>query len=470
MKLVFDVDSTPLFFMIVPSSRMIAPCAMWDSRIFFWVVIALKITIKTKKPDMKNSKKFTLTLAALLTIASPALATTSSDDPEVLVKDGKFFGEVRYRYEDVEQSGITNDAHAHTVRTNLGFKTGVYRDFQALIEAQLVKNFGDEDFNSTTNGNTTFPIVADPDVTELNELWLSWSGLPQTTINAGRQKINIDNQRFVGTVGWRQNDQTFDAVQVANASIENLNLLYSYVGNVNRIQGGDHPLGDLDSEIHLANASYKFADWLKATAYGYWIDLDIAPALSSKTYGVRLNGDVPINDDWTFFYEAEAAIQDDHGNSTASYDEDYYHIAPGIKGHGFALQAGYEVLGGNGTNAFQTPLATAHKFNGWADAFLSTPAGGLEDTYVSASYKVSGTDTSFDGTKFKAVYHDFDSNGGTAGDLGDELDLSIGKSFTLPDAGQPFKKVNVTLKYADYDGDGGVTSREKFWFQIGVKF
>lgn len=405
---------------------------------------------------------------------SPALATTSSDDPEILVKDGKFFGEVRFRYEDVEQSGFASDADAHTVRTNFGFKTGVYKDFQALAEAQIVQNLSDENFNSTTNGNTAFPVVADPDVTEMNELWISWAGLPQTKIKVGRQKMNIDNQRFVGTVGWRQNDQTFDAVQITNSSIENLNLLYSYVGNVNRIQGDDHPLGDLDSEVHIANASYKFADWLKLTGYGYWLDIDEAPALSNMTYGLRATGSVPINNTgWTFFYEAEGAKQEDDGNNTASYDDDYYHIVPGIKGHGFTFKAGYEVLGGNGTNAFQTPLATAHKFNGWADVFLSTPAAGLEDAYVSASYKVSGTDTFLDGTKFAATYHDFDSDSTTVGDFGDELDLSIGKSFILPDAGQPFKKVNVLLKYGDYDGDtaaGVDASREKLWLQIAVPF
>ena len=433
----------------------------------------LKIDKIVEKKAMKLYKKLLMTSALFLALTPNAYATTSSDDPEIFIKDGKFFGEVRYRYEHVEQDGFANDADAHTVRTNLGFKTGIYRDFQALIEAQIVQSFGDEDFNSTTNSNTAFPIVADPDVTEINELWLSWSGLPQTTIKAGRQKINIDNQRFVGTVGWRQNDQTFDAVQITNSSIENLNLLYSYVGNVNRIQGDDNALGDLDSDVHLANASYQFADWLKLTGYGYWLDFDEVPGLSSMTYGLRATGSVPINDDWTFFYEAEGAIQEDNGNNTANYDEEYYHIAPGIKGHGFTLKAGYEELGGDGTNAFQTPLATLHKFNGWADAFLNTPDVGLEDIYVSASYKVSGTDSFFDGTKFTAVYHDFDSHDGGTGDLGDEIDLSIGRSFTLPDAGQPFKKVNVLLKYADYDGEtatGVDASREKVWLQFSIKF
>lgn len=424
---------------------------------------------------MKPYQKILTSTALVLALTSPVFTASAvaGDDPEVLITDGEFFGEVRYRYETVEQDGFANDADAHTVRTNFGFKTGIYKGFQALAEAQIVQSLGDDDFNSTTNGNTAFPIVADPDGAELNEFWLSWSGLPETTIKAGRQKINIDNQRFVGTVGWRQNDQTFDAVQVTNSSVENLDLFYSYVGNVNRIQGGDHPLGDLDSSVHLVNASYTFSDWLKLSGYGYWLDFDEVAANSSKTYGVRATGSVPINDAWAFTYEAEAATQDNYANNTTNYDETYFHIVPGLVGHGFTFKAGYELLGGNGTASFRTPLATGHKFNGWADVFLTTPTAGLEDMYLGASYKVSETNGLFDGTKFSATYHDFDSDSATVGDFGNELDLSIGKSFALPDAGQPFESVNVLLKYADYEGESAAgvdADRQKIWLQVGFKF
>lgn len=418
---------------------------------------------------MPHYKNIALILVALLTTTSPSFATTSGDDPEVLIKDGKFFGEMRFRYENVEQDGFTKEANAHTIRTNIGYKTGIYKSFQALGEGQIVSGIARENYNSTTNGNTTFPVVADPSGAEINRLWLSWSGLPQTTIKIGRQALKLDNQRFIGTVSWRQNDQTFDAVTITNASIENLDLQYSYAQNVNRIFGGDNALGDLSSQIHIANASYKFDDWLKVSGYGYWLDFDRLAARSSETYGIRATGKAAINDDWTFSYEVEAATQEDHANNTTSYDENYYHISPSIKGKGATLTAGYESLGGDGTNAFQTPLATLHKFNGWADVFLNTPANGLEDFYASASYKVKGTDTILDGTKLEAVYHDFEAQNGGA-DFGDEIDLFIGKSFKLPDAGQPFKKINVILKYSDYDGDSGFASREKFWLQIGTKF
>ncbi|MBK9562105.1 MAG: alginate export family protein [Micavibrio sp.] len=408
-------------------------------------------------------------LALILACTAPAFANEAEDS---LIKKGAFYGDIRYRYETVDQDGpapIADDATASTLRARLGFKTGVYKDFQAQFETDLVGRLGDEDYNDGKNGKTQFPVIADPATAELNQLWILWSGLPQTTVKAGRQTINFDNQRFIGSVGWRQNDQTFDAAAIENKSIENLALSYTYARTVNRVFGHEHPQGDWDSNTHLAHASYVFAPWLNITGYGYWLDFNIAPASSNKTYGLRLTGDIPLNDAWTFFYEAEGAKQYDNGNNPANYNENYYLLAPGIKGHGLTLQAGFESLGGDGTNAFQTPLATLHAFNGWADKFLTTPATGLEDAYGKVSYKISRLNEWLDDTTLTAVYHDFSGDSGS--DYGSELDLSVGKSFELPDAGQPFKAVDVLFKYADYEADDApFTDTQKAWIQIGVKF
>lgn len=199
------------------------------------------------------------------------------------------------------------------------------------------------------------------------------------------------------------------------------------------------------------------------------MDFSNADNLSNDTFGLRATGKVPLNDDWTFNYEAEFATQSEAGDSTLDYDEEYYRIVPGISGKGFGVKLGYEVLGGDGTAAFRTPLATLHKFNGWADVFLNTPANGLEDVFAEASYKISGTDTVFDGVKLKAVYHDF--SGEEGGDFGSEYDLLVGKTFKLPGNPSPFKNVNVLLKYADYNADDTpFVDKEVFWLQLGLKF
>lgn len=408
-------------------------------------------------------------LLAFTTVMTSYSQARADEGVENFLPLNGFYVDARYRYEHVEQDSFTKDADASTLRTKVGYKTNTLNGFQGLIEFEAVGHTGaNDDHNNTVNGKTTYPVIADPDGVELNQLWVSYSGLPDTTIKIGRQGINLDNQRFIGTVGWRQNDQTFDSVIVSNNSIENLNLLYSHVSNVNRIFGNEHPLGDLDTETHIARASYKAADWLTVTGYGYWLDFDRAATSSSKTYGVRLTGDAPINQDWTFFYEAEGAEQDDHGNNTASYDATYYHLAPGVKWNNWTFQAGFESLEGDGTSSFQTPLATGHKFNGWADKFLTTPGGGLEDAYGKVTYKFDGINPWLNSTKLTAVYHDFDAENGSA-DYGDEWNLQLTRPLKLDNIGWS-EGASVSLKYADYDADSFSTDTQKWWVVFQVRF
>ena len=115
--------------------------------------------------------------ASFLAFPTPSLA---GDTPESLVSEGQVFGELRYRYEYVDQDGpapIADEARASTIRANLGVKTGEYRNFQALLEAQVVANVGADDFNDTVNRQTQFPVVADPDNEDINQAWVSWNGI-----------------------------------------------------------------------------------------------------------------------------------------------------------------------------------------------------------------------------------------------------------------------------------------------------
>jgi len=253
-----------------------------------------------------------------------------------------------------------------------------------------------------------------------------------------------------------------------NNSIPSLNLMYAHVWNVNRIFSDDHPLGDLDTETHIAHANYKVKDWLDLTAYGYWLDIDLAQALSSRTFGLRATGKTPINEDWKFFYEAEIAEQDDYAGNPNSYDATYFHISPGVTWNNLTLQAGFESLEGNGTIGFSTPLATLHKFNGWADQFLTTPANGLEDMYGKVVYKFDNLHPWIDSTKFVGVYHDFESERGSM-DYGDELNLQLSRPLNLDNVGWS-EGSPIAIKYADYDADTFSTTTKKWWVTFSVKF
>lgn len=406
-------------------------------------------------------------LAVMLLICLSRASSANEDINRFFPLDG-FYADARYRYEHVEQDNLTEDADASTLRLKVGYKTGIYKDFQALAEVEAIANIGSESYNDTVNGKVRFPVIADPEGVELNQLWLSWAGLPDTKIQVGRQAINLDNQRFIGSVGWRQNDQTFDAVAVTNNSIPKLNLLYSHVRNVNRVFSGEHPLGDLDTETHIARASYSISDWLNLAGYGYWLDFDLIPGFSSKTLGLRATGEKIIDDSWKFFYEAEVAEQDNHAGNPNNYNATYYHLSPGIKKQNLTLQAGFESLEGNGTSAFSTPLATLHAFNGWADQFLNTPANGLEDVYGKISYKFDNIHPWIDSTELTGTYHWFAAEN-TDAEYGDELDLQLTRPIKIDDIGWS-EGASITLKYADYDAEGFGADTEKFWMVFQVKF
>lgn len=380
--------------------------------------------------------------------------------------EGTPYIDARYRFEYVEQDGLTDDAEASTLRTRVGYKTGSYENFTAVIEFENITQIGDDDYNDTLNGRTTYPVVADVENTEVNQSYLQYTGIPETTVKLGRQVITLDGHRFVGHVGWRQNNQTFDAVTISNKGLPDTELTYSYINGVNRIFGDDSPAGDWDSDSHLFNISNTSTPLGKIVAYSYLLDFETdAPALSSQSYGISLTGKQKLSENVTGSYHGEYAYQMDFGPNTTDYDADYYHISGGLGCHGLTATVGYEVLGSdNGMAAFTTPLATLHKWNGWADVFLATPANGLEDFYVDVTYKVSGIEGDLEflnGLLAKVQYHDYSAEEGSM-DYGTEWGVYVKQPIT--------KHVYAEVKYADYDTDGFATDRKKVVFGLGVQY
>ena len=425
--------------------------------------------------------KISLLLALLWSGTTSVIAddtAATSEHPHDIIRNGKFYADLRYRSENVDQSGIAKTATASTMRSRFGLITGEYRNFQASVELDSVGTIGTSRYNSTINGKTQFPVVADPHTNELNALWISWKGLSDTFVKVGRQPINLDNERFIGTVGFRQNDQTYDTAAVTNTGIDNLHLYYSFTNQVNRVVGHKAADGKLNSDIHMGRAEYEFLPNQKLIAYNYWLKFDSksnltaaqTTALSSKTYGLRLVGNAPVVEDVSFLYQLEGAQQHDNGNNPNDYSEYYYHVAPGIKWKSFTFEAAIESLGGNGTVGFSTPLSTLHRHNGWADKFLTTPGNGLQDRYLKATYKVSGVGKWVDDTMVQLFYHDFNAVRGDA-NYGTEWNVDVTRVFTSKDMMLPYmKQWSVGLRYADYDAQDFATDTRKGWFTLAARF
>jgi len=410
-------------------------------------------------------KQALLSTAICCSLSLPAYAESSDSLKAFFVDDAKVGISFRYRLEEVDQDGFSDDATASTLRSTLNYKTGSLGDLSAVLEFQDVSLIGDDDFNDTQNGKTTHPTVADPSNTEVNQAFVSYKGLPDTNISVGRQHFNFDNIRFVNTNNWRQLHQTYDAISVVNKSLPDTEIKYVYTWHLNRSVGGDHYLGDINTELHFLNAKYSGWKYGSFTAYSYLLDFDKVAfqGNSSRTYGLRFQGKAPITDSLNILYTAEYATQSDHADNPANFDADYMLGELGLGGSNWSVKLGYEELEADGTKGrFTAPLGTGHGFHGWADKFVSVPATGMEDTHLKMSYTIQSESYALlNGLKFDFRYHDFDANQGSA-DYGDEIDVKISKKFK--------DNYSATFIYADYDADDYATDTRKWWIILGAKF
>jgi hypothetical protein len=384
-------------------------------------------------------------------------AAAAEDTFSGLFDGGKFLLDARYRYEHVDQAGFVNDADANTLRIRAGFQTGKVWNLVGLIEFEGVGHLTDS-FSDTVNGKVTYPVIADPEDYQVNRLQLQFTGIPDTSVTLGRQRINLDNQRFVGGVAFRQNEQTFDALRIANTSIKGLTLDYTYLNRVNRIFGDDSPQGAFRGDTHLINAGYDIPDLGKLTAYAYLLDLNEAAALSTESYGLRFAGKLGLGEGIFAVYAAEYAAQSPYAGNTGSFDLDYWLVEAGLNIDDFKLLAGVETLEGDGVRGFSTPLATLHKFQGYADVFLTTPPQGIVDVYGTIGYETKVESVAgLTGIGAALTYHDYESER-TAVSYGSEVNVELTARFG--------ENWSAGLKYASYDGDGAFADRDKVWLNV----
>lgn len=378
------------------------------------------------------------------------------------IKAGKPIIDVRYRFEWKEQDGFSSDAYANTIRTRLGYETGEFHNFKVLVEFENVASIGDDHFNSTTNGRSQFPVIADPDATEINRAQATFAGIEKTPITIGRQAYNLGNQRFVGVVDFRQNQQTFDAARLSSTIVDGLSVDYLYISRVHRVFGDDNPLGEFDSDSHVIAATYDAKKLGKFSGYGLLLDFEEAPALSSKTFGVRYENKLILDPDAdvNIGIVGEYASQKDYAANAFDYSEDYIHGEGSVSAGGVTLRFGYEQLGGDGVIGFATPLATLHKFQGFADVFLTTPVNGIEDVYGTVQYDWKSAPFGT-GLNFFATYHDFKAERGGA-DLGEEFDAGAAINIR--------KHWSAELKGAVYNGVTGFADRSLIWASLRFQY
>jgi hypothetical protein len=422
-------------------------------------------------------RKYLLTVAALaapIAFAHPALA--ASPPPHkfgepVVIGDGLTLDPIvegRLRWEHVDQP--TTDADAVTMRLRLGGELKHAKSHLSLLaEAEgtvaIGNNYNAFPFAVTSSQRrTAFSVVGDPENIELNRLQLQYKG-KAVTITVGRQRINLDDQRFVGAVGWRQNEQTFDAARI-EAKLGPVNLDGTYSISQRTVFGYDAgPRTAYDGQFVFLGAGAKLGP-VNVKAFAYLLDYDLAEqggtqavALAdTQTYGVRATTSLPLSKMVKLNLAASYARQSNYQQNPLSYGVDYLAAEGGLAYKGFAANIGYEKLGANAAagRSFQTPTATLHKFNGWADLFLTTPADGLQDVYGGVTYAFP-KGKGLPGLNAAVTYHQYDSDVGSV-DFGHEWNASVGLKLA--------RGVTMLAKYADYTARGLGADTSKFWLQV----
>jgi hypothetical protein len=450
--------------------------------------------------DLQSVRSIVGAVALAAVSAASAAAEMSLPDAVIdAVSRSDFTGSFRLRPETVDaDTTAVDDASALTLRSRLGVETAPLSGFTVLLEFEDIRVVaGQDDYAPERAG---FATIVDPEQTEVNRAYLRYRGISRLDLGLGRQRIVLDNQRFVGNVGWRQDEQTFDAFTAAYTGIPDWTLYYGYVQQVNGIADVVPNMNfDIESSDHLVNAAWTGSTLGKATAYYYALENDepqaallnqppyvgeLNPALryrNNDTTGLRFDGGYalattrPIR----LLYTVEVAWQSLEAPSGIEFENEYSLVDVGASlttGMGpVSVRVAQEVLGSDtaegAQQGFQTPYATKHVFNGWVDMFLNTPASGIEDRFVTLAADVTAY-----ALKLAATFHEYaedagPAGGGSARDYGAEWNVQATRQFGA--------HYTVGAKYGSYDADDemltliGTTANvdtEKFWLWLEVTF
>ena len=377
-----------------------------------------------------------------------------------VLKEAKPHIDVRYRYEFVSQD-TKKEAKASSLSTKFGIETGKFKGLYAFLEGENISYLGAEAFNNTLNGKTKYATVPDPDTTEINQAFLGITTIPNTLLKVGRQTVDMGSRRFIGSQDWRQNETTYDAVVVQNSSLEDFIFSFSHIINQNNEFGDDSAQGDVDLNANAGELQYNGFKYSSITPYLYFIEDKDTQTNSNSTIGIILNGKNKIAKDTYIIHSVEYANQKDFASNSNNFNLDYYRLSAGVKWKGLTISGGREVLDGDGTTGLITILGANHGFNGWEDKFSTTPANGLEDTYVTLEYKFKDISKYINGIKMAAQYHSFKAEN-TGVKYGEEFDLKFSKQF--------FENYLFTVYYETYNADTFSKDTDKIIGELKFKF
>lgn len=372
--------------------------------------------------------------------AAPAAATDLSS----ALLAGQPYVQLRPRTEVYDPDNGKTEALAATMRIAAGYITAPLYGFSATAEMLAVAPIITS-YNSQANGKTGFNTISDPTGINLGQGFLRYQSTAGLDVKAGRQVIALDDQRFFGKSDFRQNYQSIDSILAKIGPFEHASLLAGWGWAVKNSLNNEVP-----TRVIIGQGSYAPLDALAFDGFAYFYAnqsetfyTDAAQTLplgiqncglkpvkgkpytgcNNQIVGGRVHGQVPIGQA-QLSYKFTYAHQSPYDGGAALIDADFLQAAVDILWHGAKFGGEYMLMGANanGTYGFQTPLSTKHLFNGWAEVFQTTPAGGLQTLATSVSLPWGRSTLAAKAYDFRSDFHDQHD--------GNEVDLSWSYKIT----------------------------------------
>jgi len=398
--------------------------------------------------------------------------------------DFKFSGEIRPRTEIATNGAVGAGQNQHksfsTIRTRLGVRAIVDSDTSAFIQLQDVRTAGGQTASTKPPSITQSGTGVSASGLDMHQAYIDLKSLLDSGIHLklGRQEMAFDEHRLIGTIGWIQQAQTFDAVRAdVNLSqvIDGLSLTGFFAKTVAEFThptlGSTLPTNTSSFESNFAGErlTYKLGGkGDRITQYFYYA---LNPARTGAA--AQTSPNVANNIEYVGAYLAkhfggirfrfDGAYEFGDVNATKNIKAYMLTASLGTKFssimHGAGIAFWYDYLSGDTDNTsagdttdhtFTTPYATNHKFYGNMDKFLNIPNQGLQDIIVKMWVKP------FKKLKVAVHLHQFlSARKGTSAQAPKNLGQEIDMHLRYPLA----KNTVLGLGYSHYFGNGTVSAK-----------
>ena len=351
------------------------------------------------------------------------------DDLTKAIGSGEFVFNGKLRFWHANDD-VASASQAYTFGTNFGYLTKSYKGFQIYIEGESVVALTPDQYFDGINGRTDLTNVTDPETLELNQIHIAYKGSFNSTelaFKVGRQAAIVEDERFIGRVSARQDDQTFDALygRIQNDQ-KGLAFEYAYMYQINRLLAEEI---DWRSDSHVFMLRYYKNQKIRFGLFTHFLDFqEDAPAVSNQTFGITVDrGSLP-KDKIALNYKTAFAYQSDFGDNPTDYTAFLVNVEAGVSLPSLGIfNIGYELASSdNGVASYQFPLSTGQRLHRISDVFIDPPADGLHNPYLTAE-----TNKLFWGIGGWLGYHAYFSE--EEGDfLGQEIDVVLYRQL-IPD-------------------------------------